>query len=96
MEKLADKQKRAQSHIWEYRQLATIICALAAGRYQISIHNIETALSAFPKLGKSRREDILKAAKSLLENEDTQGIIKDLVKGFRRSGSEDKKTTAAS
>jgi hypothetical protein len=85
MEKLAEKQQKAESHIWEHRQLVTIVCALHKGGYKMSKHNVQVALSAFPKLETKRREEILKAAEKLMENEDTQKLINELVEGFRRA-----------
>jgi hypothetical protein len=51
----------------------------------MSKHNVQVALSAFPKLEVKRREEILKAAEKLMENEDTQKLINELVEGFRRA-----------
>lgn len=90
MEKLAEKQRAAEGHIWEHRQLVTIIWALHKGGYRMNKQNIQVALSAFPKLEDKRREDILKAAESLLENKDAQRLINELVERFRQAESRKK------
>lgn len=95
MEKMAEKQQRAESHIWEHRQLVTIVCALHAGGYKMSKHNVQVALSGFPKLEAKRKKDILAAAEQLMDNKDNQKLINDLLEGFRRADSTRKATEAS-
>jgi glucosamine 6-phosphate synthetase-like amidotransferase/phosphosugar isomerase protein len=95
MEKLAEKQKLAQDHIWEHRQLVTIVCALHKGGYRMSLNNVKVALSAFPSLEGHRKEAILKAAEQLLENGDTQSLIDELVEGFRKAEPKKKVATTS-
>lgn len=94
MEKLAEKQQSAESHIWEHRQLVTIVCALHKGGYRMSKQNVQVALSAFPKLEQKRRDEIMKAAEGLLENADTQRLINDLVERFRQAEPNEKTKVA--
>jgi hypothetical protein len=96
MEKMAEKQKSAESHIWEYRQLVTIVCALHKGRYKMNAHNVGIALSAFEQLDSKRSADILGAAKYLMENADTQKLIDQLVEGFRQAEPRNKKSAESS
>jgi glucosamine 6-phosphate synthetase-like amidotransferase/phosphosugar isomerase protein len=96
MEKMAEKQQKAESHIWEYRQLVTIVCALHKGRYKMNAHNVGIALSAFEQLDPKRSEDILGAAKYLMENKDTQKLIDQLVEGFRKAEPQNKKSAGTS
>jgi glucosamine 6-phosphate synthetase-like amidotransferase/phosphosugar isomerase protein len=96
MEKMAEKQKSAESHIWEYRQLVTIVCALHKGRYKMNAHNVGIALSAFEQLDSKRSADILGAAKYLMENADTQKLIDQLVEGFRQADPRNKKSAESS
>ncbi len=85
LERVCEKQKKAEDHIWEHRQLVTIVCALHRGRYKMSEHNVKIALSAFPKLSEGKRASILKVAKNLLEHEETEEVIQKLVARFQRA-----------
>lgn len=96
MEKLAEKQKRAQNHIWEYRQLMSIICALHVGGYRMSLRNVELALTGFPNLAQKRKQDILTAARGLLESKDTRALVKDLVQAFESAGDDAMDAAASS
>jgi glucosamine 6-phosphate synthetase-like amidotransferase/phosphosugar isomerase protein len=95
MEKMAEKQQKAESHIWEHRQLVTILCALHAGKYRMTKRNVQVALSGFPKLEAKRKADILAAADQLMDNEDNQKLINDLLEGFRRADPAKKATEAS-
>ena len=96
MERLADKQKKAQNHIWEFRQLITIMLALHHGRYRMSPENVAITLSAFPDLNKQRRQDIEKLAKSLFEGKETNKLIQKLLSHFRQSDEREKHKHKAS
>jgi len=83
MEKMAEKQQKAEGHIWEYRQLVTLVCALHKGGYKMTKHNVGVALAAFPNLEESRKKEILRAAEQLMEDKSAQDLINELVDGFR-------------
>lgn len=83
MEKMAEKQQKAEGHIWEYRQLVTLVCALHKGGYKMTKHNVSVALAAFPNLEESRKKEILRAADQLMEDKSAQELINELVDGFR-------------
>ena len=86
MEKMAEKQKKAEDHIWEYRQLVTLVCALHKGGYKMTKLNVGVALAAFPNLEESRKKEILRAAEQLMEDKSAQELIDELVSGFRSAG----------
>lgn len=85
LEKAAEKQKRAQNHIWEHRQLVQILIALHDGGYKFDTKNVGIVLTAFPSLSKSRKKDILAAAKQLLEGSETEQLVRDLRKRFKEA-----------
>lgn len=98
MERLADKQKKAQNHIWEFRQLITIMLALNRGGYKLTPENVAISLAAFPDLNKARRQDIERAAKALFEAKDTEDLIGKLLSRFKQAEDKgkDKKTATTS
>lgn len=96
MEHILDKQKKAQNHIWEYRQLVTILLALHTGGYKLTPTNVERALAAFPDLNAARRKDIQSAAQSLLEARDTKDLVARLVECFKKAEADDEKAAATS
>jgi hypothetical protein len=83
MEHLADKQQKAQTHIWEHRQVIAILYALHRGDYQMSSHNIELALSAFPEISEEKRKSLLRVAEDILNDQGTQKLATKLVERFR-------------
>ena len=85
MEKMAEKQQKAEGHIWEYRQLVTLVCALHKGGYKMTKHNVGVALASFPNLEESRKKEILRAAEQLMDDKSAHELINELVDGFRNA-----------
>jgi len=92
MEKGAEKQKRAQAHIWELKQIIVLSMALAESKYPISLRNIEIVLDGYTKHSSERKADIMVVAKSLFQDQSAEKEINELVAEFTRPK---KKTTKA-
>lgn len=85
MECALGKQRKAQYHIWEQRQVITILLALHAGGYALTSKNVARSLSAFAELQADRRTAIQKAATNLMESPDTLKLVENLVKCFKET-----------
>lgn len=82
MEKIADKQKKAQNRIWELKILLQLGISLANSGYKLSESNLAAALQYFPRLkeelGKERKANILQTAKDVFEDKPAQQLIANL------------------
>jgi len=80
--RVAEKQRKAEIHIWEHRQLVTILLALAQGNFKLDASNVKISLAAFPQLADEKKQSILKSAKNILECQETKLLIKKLLQRF--------------
>jgi len=85
MEAHSAKQRRAQNHIWELRQILTIFLALSEGGYPLNEHNLEIVLRGFQELSAERRRDVLNMGKSILADQGAQRTIDKLVAQFKEA-----------
>lgn len=79
MERLADKQKKAEKHIWELKTLTQLGIALAQCGYPISERNLAIMIKSFKGLPEERGKDIGQMLRSVLEDKPAQKVIKELV-----------------
>jgi len=93
MEKNVEKQKRAEKHIWELKQLSVISMALAESEYPIALKNIEIVLDNYTKYSKERINEIMNTAQSLFKDQGARRQISNLIADFKLS--EKKKAIAA-
>lgn len=85
LEKAGEKKLRAESKIWELKHLATVMLALSNSGYVVNEENIDLSLSAFDKLPKSRREDILKRARTILTDRSVLKVANQLRARYRQA-----------
>ena len=85
LEKAESKQQRAQNHVWELKQVITIMLALAEGKYPITMQNIDISMGAFKELSEDRRKDVLKMAGEILGDRNVQKVVQDLYAAYRRA-----------
>lgn len=85
MERFAEKQKKAEGHIWELKTILQLSIALSQCGFPISERNVGIALSSFKSLPENRAKDVLSMLRSVLEDKGAQKVIKDLVIKFKKS-----------
>ena len=79
MERLADKQKKAEKYIWELKTLLQLGIALAQCGYPISERNLAIMIKSFKSLPEERGKAVGQMLRSILEDKSAQKIIKELV-----------------
>lgn len=87
LETITEKQKKAQNHVWEYRQICLLLKALHEGGYKTSLDNVEKALASYSSLSKERKQDLIIAAKTVLDSEDAIKTVKALIASFEGADS---------
>ncbi len=85
IERAEEKKKLAEGKIWEFRALTQIFIVLHKRRYKLCTGNVKLILDSYPGISASRREDILRTAKSVLESADTEKIIEALAPKFDKA-----------
>lgn len=78
LEKAEEKKRRAENHVWELKQLVSIMLALIDSKFSVTEQNIGISLTAFQKLNESRRSDIMKTAKSILSDKGVRQVVTQL------------------
>ena len=94
MEKVAEKQKRAQDHIWELKQIIVTSFALAEGGYPISLKNIELVINGYCEYAPGRKKDIIKVAKTLFSDQTAEKQVNELVAEFNRNKKNDQSVSS--
>lgn len=98
LEKLSEKQRRAEAHIWEDRTIIQTMLALHASRFKVDLDNVIRSVKGFPNLSKNRKEDIIAQAKKIFQSPDTHKSIESLAKVYaeaKKRASERKGSEAA-
>lgn len=85
MERLADKQKKAEKHIWELKALSQLGIALSQCGYPITERNLGVVLQAFRALPEERGKDVARMLHSILEDAAAGKLIKDLVSKLKNA-----------
>jgi hypothetical protein len=102
LEKVEEKKKRSQVHVWERNQVVVIITALAREGYSINLRNIKLSLATMTDLTRERKEAIFEAARGVLADKAMRSRIFALRKKQKAaeialsSGAEPGKAVAAS
>lgn len=85
MERLAEKQKRAEKHIWELKALLHLSIALAGAGHPITERNLKVLIQSFRALPEERAKDVLRMLHSVEEDKGAQKMIKDLTSKIKRA-----------
>ena len=85
LEKTAEKQRRAQSHIWELKQAILIYRALSDGRFPITFKNLGIVLNGYTKYNSVRKADIMNAIKAIFKDQGAEKQVVELVAEFERA-----------
>lgn len=83
LERSQEKKTRAQNHLWEHRAVIQVLLALNKDSYDFTSDNVERVIDSFPGLNEQKRKDVVKAAKEVLDSNDTRNLIKSLSEKFR-------------
>jgi hypothetical protein len=90
MERLAEKQKKAEKHIWELKGLLQIGISLAACGFPINERNAKTVLQSFKALPAERAVDVEKMLHSVLGDKSAQKVVKDLTSKLKNAAQQQK------
>lgn len=90
LEKAEEKKRRAENHVWELKQLVSIMLALMDSKFSVTEQNIGISLTAFAKLNEQRKKDIMKIAKDILSDKGVRQVVNQLRTRYREAA--EKKT----
>jgi hypothetical protein len=91
LEKAETKKQRAQNHVWEQKQLITIMLSLERGGYPLTAQNVGCALTAFKELDEERRKDILKAAQDIFGDKNVQKVAGKLTEAYKKASEKNRR-----
>ncbi len=83
LERAEMKKQRAESHIWEHKQLLVFLMSLAAEGFDLDMKNIALSLTAFPEMGTERKKGIMEAARRLFKDDGVRKIVDALREKYR-------------
>lgn len=78
LEIAVDKKKKAESHIWEHKQLLLFLVALSAEGFSLDLKNVGISLSAFKDLAPDKKKGIMTAARKLFNDEGAKKLVNEL------------------
>ena len=94
LERAEEKKIRSQHHIWELKQIITLMLSLGDSGYPLTDDNIGISLSAFSTLSESRRRDIYNQAKSIFSDHNVQKVVRDLRAQYKKAKEEKERREA--
>jgi hypothetical protein len=85
LEKSEEKKRRAENHVWELKQLISIMLALMDSKFSVTEQNIGISLTAFAKLSDQRKKDIMKMAKDILSDKGVRQVVSQLRSRYKEA-----------
>jgi hypothetical protein len=85
LEKSEEKKRRAENHVWELKQLVSIMLALMDSKFSVTEQNIGISLTAFAKLSDQRKKDIMKMAKDILSDKGVRQVVSQLRSRYKEA-----------
>lgn len=85
MERLAEKQKKAEGHIWELKAVLQLGIALAATGFPITERNVGMLIQGYKTLPEERGKDVARMLHNVLTDKGAQKMIGDLTSKIKNA-----------